>query len=142
MLLRSIPRTSSQAGIGRAVGTAGRGCGLIPDAPVVTLPYFIVFDQTRRPLVFRQKPMRERKITLIGLLLAAVLAVLALALHPLRRSPEHIQARLEKETPLGSSYESVLAHVKAKGWYHPDRQGSDGNTKGRYIRCLIGETQF
>jgi len=58
--------------------------------------------------------------------------------NPLRWSEKRIRTYIEKQTPIGSSYESVLAYIEKREWYDSRFQGSDGETKGVYLRGEIG----
>ena len=86
----------------------------------------------------------KRKIKIaIVLGIAVLLGIFAsnIALNPLRRSDPAIRQWLEKTTPLGSTLAEVQATAAKRGWYNPNSQGSDGKTKGTYLRGELGHYQ-
>jgi len=83
--------------------------------------------------------MRTKTLIVAGLIAAAAVIVIVMALNPLRRSEEKIGIWLQAQTPLGSSRESVIKYAERMNWYNPRAQGSDGKIRGPYVRGELGE---
>jgi hypothetical protein len=83
--------------------------------------------------------MRARAFIISAVTVVCAITVAGCALNPLRRSEEGIAAWLEAQTPLGTSRESVVSYAEKKKWFNPRLQGSDGKTRGDYVRGEIGE---
>ena len=80
----------------------------------------------------------RKKVILYSLFLLLIIFNIVIFSNPLRRSEERICEQVEKQTPIGSSYESVLTYMEKKEWYNSRFQGNDGKTRGIYLRGEIG----
>ena len=76
--------------------------------------------------------------TIVSALLISI--VLYIAANPLRGSEAEIRDRLLTETPLGSTYDKVLAYSKTRGWDSPSTQNRAGIPAAQ-LWCLLGEYQ-
>jgi hypothetical protein len=82
---------------------------------------------------------RKIKIAIVlGIIVLLGIFASNIALNPLRRSAPSIRQWLEKTTPLGSTLAEVEATATKRGWYDSNLQGSDGKTKGTYLRGELG----
>jgi hypothetical protein len=86
-----------------------------------------------------KEAVRKRTIVFGGIIAAIITVVAILAANPLRRSEEKIGVWLEAQTPLGSSPAEVIAYAQKKNWPVKRNQGSDGRTRGEFVRGEVGE---
>ena len=83
--------------------------------------------------------MSTRTFIISGVIAVCGVIAVVFASNPLRRSEEGISVWLETQTPLGSSREAVIAYAQKKKWYDSYMQGSDGKTRGEFVRGELGE---
>ena len=65
---------------------------------------------------FKMKALLEHKKTIIVFTLIMTVIILNLLLNPWRKPVEQIGANILEQTPIGTSMEQVIEHIKYKGW--------------------------
>lgn len=81
---------------------------------------------------------RKRLRPLLAVALAAALALAFALRSPLRGDDAAVAAWVEARIPLGTSLAEARARATQRGWYRADAQGSDGRTRGPYLRGELG----
>ena len=82
--------------------------------------------------------MHAKKIISLSACVILCAWLVVVASNPLRRSEHSVSQWLQKQTPLGSSVDDVRVYAEKKGWFATWAQGSDGRTRGKFIRGELG----
>lgn len=80
----------------------------------------------------------RRLLPLLAIALAAAIAVAVATRSPLRRDDPALAAWVESRIPPGTALAEARARALHHGWYRATAQGSDGRTRGPYLRGELG----